>query len=181
LEVLSTGEQARLSYAAAEYVSFQVGSAGDLTITPSGTGEDTVGIAGAFTSRAFEVIKAASATLTAAESNGTTITNYGETDDAHLILTLPDLDTTPGANFLLTTVTDMTTYDFGIKAAADNHFILDGVAGADNGCILAADPAPYDKLSCVAITNGSSTVYIDCETVRGTWAIVADNTGSCPN
>jgi hypothetical protein len=128
-----------------------------------------------------EVVKTASATLEALEVSGTVITNYGETDDANLVLTLPDLDTTPGANFIGKVSTAMSTYDVCFKAAADNAFVLDGTAGADNGCICNATPTLRDKLACVATTSAAGAVEIDCETTRGTWALVADNTGSCPN
>jgi len=131
--------------------------------------------------RSPEIIKTADATLTLAEVSGTFLSNYGETDDADLILTLTDLDLYPGANFLYRIEAAMATNDTCIKAAADNAFMLDGSAGADNGCICNTAPAVGDKLTCAAFTNGASTVVIDCEGTRGTWAIVADNTGDCPN
>lgn len=131
--------------------------------------------------RVGEVIKTASATLTLTEVASTLISNYGETDDADLILTLPDLDTYQGSNFIYRIETAMATNDTCVKAAADNAFMLAGAAGADNGCICNAAPAVGDKLTCVVWTNGASTVVIDCEATRGTWAIVADATGDCPD
>jgi hypothetical protein len=128
-----------------------------------------------------EFTKTATATLELLEVSGTVVTNYGETDDANLVLTLPDLDAYPGTNFIGKVSTAMPTYDFCFKTAADNAFVLDGTAGADNGCICNATPALRDKVACVATTTAAGAVEIDCETTRGTWALVADNTGSCPN
>jgi hypothetical protein len=171
--------------ASENYTSTAKGTYIDLATTLTGTTTRKVNARinndGGAQLRSAEVIKTASATLTELEVSGTVITNYGETDDANLILTIPDLDAAPGANFIGKVATAMSTYDFCYKAAADNAFVLDGTAGADNGCICNATPALRDKLVCVATTSAAGAVEIDCETTRGTWALVADNTGSCPN
>ena len=129
-----------------------------------------------------EVIKTASATLTTTEVFGTIISNYEETDDADLILTLPDLDSYPGANFVYHIATAMATNDTCLKAAADNAFTLGTTEGADNGCICNTAPTKYDKLTCYAATSGAGAITNVCVATQGTsWAIVADNTGDCPD
>lgn len=111
------------------------------------------------------------------------MSNYGETDDANLVLTLPDIDTYAGIRFKVHAATDMTTNDWCIKAAADNKFYLGGTAGADNGCIC-LDNGNFDvgdELNCYTATNGASVTDIFCVATVGAWTAVADNTGSCPD
>jgi hypothetical protein len=150
-------------------------------VTSISTG--TIGIAstGPISGRLGEVIKTASATLTTSETNGQLITNYGETDDADLILTSHDIDTFPGNSFVYNIVTTMATNDTCFKAAADNLINFEGTNGADNGCVCNASPTLGNKLTCYALTTGASVADWYCEGTRGTWVAVADNTGDCPD
>jgi hypothetical protein len=131
--------------------------------------------------RLNEVIKVASASLTLQEVAGTVISNYGETDDADLILTGPDIDTYGGASFVYNIVAAMATNDTCVKAAADNLINFEGTNGAANGCVCNAAPALGDKLTCYSLTTGAGATDWFCEGTRGTWAAVADNTGDCPD
>jgi len=158
--------------------------AADTIVEKSGSYTDATGTyqtSGVVGGRLGEIIKTASATLTAYETNGTVISNYGETDDADLILTGNDVDTLPGHSFVYNIVAAMATNDTCFKAAADNLLNFEGTSGADNGCICNAAPSLGDKLTCYALTTGASAADWFCEGTRGTWAAVADNTGDCPD
>jgi len=162
---------------------FAITDVSDETGSTSGTSKKATGTQlKTYFNRANEVVKTSNATLSLDEMTGRFITNYGETDDADLILTASDIDTSIGHTFIYTIVSAMTTNDTCFKAAADNKINFEGTAQtADNGCICNELPGLGDELACYNVTIGASQSNWFCKATMGTWVAVEDNVGDCPD
>ena len=96
------------------------------------------------------VTVAATGSLTAAQVNGSLITNYGQ--GAAATLTLPAAAS--GYNFIV--VVSTTGYALHIKAGASDKLYLDGVALDDGDKASLAVPALGNTLTCFTFQTGAS-------------------------
>ena len=87
LEILNSGTQLKLSYDASNSTTFDVSSAGVLTVAPSG---GVVGISGMLANKHYIIsTKANGATITAAESGGLIIQSTSDATTSNVVITLP--------------------------------------------------------------------------------------------
>lgn len=106
---------------------------------------------------------ASTATLTAAQTSGTVLSNYGQSAEA--TLTLPAAAEGLGLTFIVTT----TGNALHIKAGASDKIYLDGAALDDGDKVSLATPAVGDAVSCLAFRSGESTWDWLCTSIAGAW------------
>lgn len=106
---------------------------------------------------------ASTATLTAVQTSGTVLSNYGQSAEA--TLTLPAAAEGLGLTFIVTT----TGNALHIKAGASDKIYLDGAALDDGDKVSLATPAVGDAVSCLAFRSGESTWDWLCTSIAGAW------------